>query len=81
MKNCFKDWSQSYGCTALTSLYCITDLTIHQMAAQGELVYLKQELQEGEYSITGLQIRVRIGKLVSLFLIQNICCEYSKELS
>ena len=27
----------------------------------------------------GLQIRVRIGKLVSLFLIQNICCGYSKE--
>ena len=41
----------SHGCTALTSLYCIADLTIHQMAAQGELVYLKQELQEGEYSI------------------------------
>ena len=31
--------------------------------------------------ITGLQIRVRIGKLFSLFLIQNICCGYSKELS
>ena len=30
---------------------------------------------------TGLQIRVRIGKLFSLFLIQNICCGYSKELS
>ena len=29
--------------------------------------------------ITGLQIRVRIGKLFSLFLIQNICCGYSKE--
>ena len=30
---------------------------------------------------SGLQIRVRIGKLFSLFLIQNICCGYSKELS
>ena len=29
----------------------------------------------------GLQIRVCIGKLFSLFLIQNICCGYSKELS
>ena len=29
--------------------------------------------------MSGLQIRVRIGKLVSLFLIQNICCGYSKE--
>ena len=29
----------------------------------------------------GLQIRVRIGKLISLFLIQNICCGYSKESS
>ena len=28
---------------------------------------------------SGLQIRVRIGKLFSLFLIQNICCGYSKE--
>ena len=27
----------------------------------------------------GLQIRVRIGKLFSLFLIRNICCGYSKE--
>ena len=29
--------------------------------------------------ISGLQIRVRIGKLFSLFLIQNICCGYSKK--
>ena len=28
---------------------------------------------------SGLQIRVLIGKLFSLFLIQNICCGYSKE--
>ena len=28
---------------------------------------------------SGLQIRVHIGKLCSLFLIQNICCGYSKE--
>ena len=27
----------------------------------------------------GLQIRMRIGKLFSLFLMQNICCGYSKE--
>ena len=30
-------------------------------------------------TISGLQMRVRIGKLFSLFLIQNICCGYSKE--
>ena len=30
-------------------------------------------------STPGLQIRVCIGKLFSLFLIQNICCGYSKE--
>ena len=30
-------------------------------------------------STSGLQIRVRIGKLFSLFLIQNISCEYSKD--
>ena len=28
---------------------------------------------------SGLQIRVRIGELFSLFVIQNICCGYSKE--
>ena len=28
---------------------------------------------------SGLQIRVCIGKLFSLYLIQNICCGYSKE--
>ena len=30
---------------------------------------------------SGLQIRVCIGKLFSLFLIQNICCGYSKKTS
>ena len=29
--------------------------------------------------LTGLQIRVRIGKIFSLFLIQIVCCGYSKE--
>ena len=32
-------------------------------------------------STAGLQIRVHIGKLFSLFLIQNICYGYLKELS
>ena len=31
------------------------------------------------YMYSGLQIIVYIGKLFSLFLIQNICCGYSKE--
>ena len=31
------------------------------------------------WPVSGLQIRVRIGKLISLFLIQDICCGYSKE--
>ena len=34
-----------------------------------KMVYLK----------TGLQIRVRFGRLFSLLLIQNICCGYFKE--
>ena len=29
--------------------------------------------------LTDLKLRVRIGKLFSLFLILNICCGYSKE--
>ena len=33
------------------------------------------------YTFTGLQIRVRIGKLFFLFLNQNICCGCSKERS
>ena len=33
------------------------------------------------FFLTGLQIRVRIGNLFSLFLMQNICCGYSKEMS
>ena len=28
-------------------------------------------------TLSGLQIRVFIGNLISLFLIQNICCGYS----
>ena len=36
------------------------------------------ETDENPYS-SGLQIRVCIGKLFSLFLIQTICCGYSKE--
>ena len=32
-----------------------------------------------ELVITGVQIRVRTGKLFFLFLNQNICCGYSKE--
>ena len=31
--------------------------------------------------MSGLQIRVRTGKLFFLLLNQNICCGYSKELS
>ena len=30
-------------------------------------------------AVTGFQIRVCIGKLFSLFLIQNICCGYSQK--
>ena len=35
--------------------------------------------ENGNILVAGLQIRVRIEKLFSLFLIQNICCGYSKE--
>ena len=31
------------------------------------------------FLVPGLHIKVCIGKLFSLFLIQNICCGYSKE--
>ena len=46
----------------------------------------KKKIIDFEYSkefkcSPGLQIRVCIGKLFSLFLIQNICCGYSKESS
>ena len=39
----------------------------------------KIQPKRNEYKhLTGLQIRVRIGKLFSLFDIQNICCQISK---
>ena len=34
-----------------------------------------------DQTAAGLQKRVHIGKIFSLFLIQNICCWYSKEQS
>ena len=43
--------------------------------ASGYTVFSKKDKS------TGLQIRVRIGKLFSLFLIQNICCGFSNDLS
>ena len=42
----------------------------------GILRYLKNKQNN---TLSGLQIKVHIGKLFSLFLIQTICCGYSKE--
>ena len=55
------------------------DLVMHKA-----IIASKYTLQDvytifGNIFIAGLQKRVRIGKLFSLFLIQNICCGYSKE--
>ena len=36
-------------------------------------------IYKSQQTISGLQIRVRTGKLFFLFLNQNICCGYSKE--
>ena len=33
----------------------------------------------GEESTSGLKLRVQTKKIIFLFLIQNICCGYSKE--
>ena len=38
------------------------------------------EISSSIVLLSGLQLRVRTG-IFSLFLIQNICCGYSKELS
>ena len=40
---------------------------------------INQFLEEEFQGDGGLQIRVHYGKLFSSFLIQNICCGYSKE--
>ena len=45
----------------------------------GSLLHKRLMSQKLLRTLAGLQIRVRIGKLFSLFLIQNICCGYSKE--
>ena len=44
-------------------------------------IVLSYDIISGSDIVSGLQIRVHIGKLFSLFLIQNICCGYSKESS
>ena len=41
--------------------------------------HLSARLSSRGMSLAGLQIRVRIGKLFSLFRTQNICCGYSTE--
>ena len=43
------------------------------VSSYGVLIFCKYTM------VAGLQIRVRIVKLFSLFLVQNICCGYSKE--
>ena len=55
---------------------------LYRMLKQGALSTIYSSLSTGVQcwsTLTGIQIRVRIGKLFSLFLIQNICCGYSKE--
>ena len=43
-------------------------------------LFISVDLKSGRRDVvSGLQIRVPFGKLFSLFLIQNICCGYSKE--
>ena len=56
---------------------------IHQCARGRRLPGVSIEPEDQVFSLgmafSGLQIRVRIGKLIPLLLIQNICCGYSKE--
>ena len=55
--------THAHGCK-LTSLLCQSDDIVK---------FVSQLIQD---LLAGLQIRVRIEKLFSLFLIQNICCVY-----
>ena len=49
------------------------------MKCQALFDFFRKTGAENEIDFSGLQIRVRIEKLFSLFLIQNICCGFSKE--
>ena len=58
------------------------------IAAVEEKLKKRQQIKEKKvyfreliFTKTGLQLRVCIEKLIFLFLNQNICCGYSKELS
>ena len=44
-------------------------------------IVLSYDIISGSDIVSGLQIRVHIGKLFSLFFIQNMSCGYSKESS
>ena len=53
------------------------------LSTTAELNYMTQinimMFEDPSKVTSGLQIRVRIGNLFSLFLSQNICCGYLKE--
>ena len=68
----------------LYSLMIFAKGTLSKKSFKNSMILLHQCFsltQFGSRSGPGLQLRVCIGKLFSLFLIQNICCGYSKESS
>ena len=57
----------------------IGDIYIHTPIESPMVASLFEARNDKYMYHAGLQIRLRIGKLFSLFLMQNICCGYSKE--
>ena len=57
----------------------IDDIYIHTPIESPMVASLFEARNDKYMYHAGLQIRLRIGKLFSLFLMQNICCGYSKE--
>ena len=58
--------------------YKVSDYTLIALCTFCTCFFISSDLHR-RIHISGLQIRVRIGKLFSLFLVQNICCGYPKE--
>ena len=74
-----KDGFQNIFVVILVILTIYYDLVMHKAIIASKYSLQDVNIIFGYISIAGLQKRVLIGKLFSLFLIQNICCGYSKE--
>ena len=81
--SCKQSWGVVHSSTGLGSSAFSTELEVYIFTMYTSKNKISLFLQPIYVQLTkvksGLQISMRIGELFSLFLIQNICCGYSKE--